>query len=193
MGEVTDLLRRWNEGDDSAFDELMPFVYNEMRSVARRLLNSERIDHTLNSGGLVHESYLRLLEQNRVQWSSRGHFFGAAANAMRRILVDHARQRLANKRGAGARKIGLQDLTLQVSSGPDIDVVALDDALNQLGAFDPARARIVELRYFAGLSIEETASLLGVSSSAVNRDWAIARAWLLRRLRGHGRPPGSGI
>lgn len=183
MPDITHLLNRWSAGDAAAFDDLVPLIYSEMKSIARRLLNGERSGHTLPSTGLVHEAYLRLVDQNRIQWSGRAHFFGAAANAMRRILVDHARQRLAAKRGSGVQTEELE-AALGIAFELDVDVIALDRALDEFAAFDPARARVVELRYFAGLSIDETASLLEVTPSAVNRDWAVARAWLFRRLNG---------
>ena len=157
-----------------------------MKSIAGRLMREERQGHTLESTALVHEAYLRLVDQGRMQWNGRGHFFGAAANAMRRILVDHARQRLAAKRGGGAAREEI-DAAIRVALEPDLDVVAIDEALRALEAFDPHRARVVELRYFGGLSIEETAELLGVSPSAVNRDWTVARAWLFRQLGGVSR------
>lgn len=182
VGEITELLNRWKEGDQVAFEQLVDLVYDEMRGVARRLLASERNGHTLQCTALVHEAYLRLVDQTRIQWQGRAHFFSAAANAMRRVLVDHARKRLAAKRGNGATHTDLADAYLTIAFEPDLDVVALDEALTEFSLLDPARARLVELRYFAGLSIEETAALLQVSPSAVNRDWAVARVWLYRRL-----------
>ncbi|MBL8175274.1 MAG: sigma-70 family RNA polymerase sigma factor [Bryobacterales bacterium] len=183
VGEITQALHRWSSGNPHAFDQLVDLVYEEMRGIARGLLANERGGHTLQSTALVHETYLRLLGQNQIQWNSRAHFFGAAARAMRRILVDHARQRAAGKRGAGAPHDPLTP-ELAIAFEPDLNVIALDHALDQLAALDPERARVVELRYFAGLTIEETASLMGISDSAVNRDWAFARAWLFRRLQG---------
>lgn len=185
MGEITELLNRWSAGDASAFDDLIPVVYGDLKQHAARFLAGERFAATFDCTALVHEAYLRLVDQNRIQWSGRAHFFGAAAQAMRRILVDHARQRLAVKRGEGARHASL-DAALTLVQEPDWDVLALDDALGELSQFDPASARVVELRYFGGLSLEETASVLGVSVSSITRDWAFARAWLYRRIKGSG-------
>lgn len=182
MGEITDQLNRWAGGDQAAFEDLVALVYDEMRGIARRMLLGERSNHTLQSTALVHEAYLRLVDQTRIQWQGRAHFYAAAANAMRRVLVDNARKRLSAKRGNGAPHDELGDASLTIAFEPDLDVVALDQALSELEAFDAARARVVELRYFAGLSIDETAAILKVSPSAVNRDWAVARAWLYRKL-----------
>lgn len=182
MAEITDLIDRWREGDRRAFDELVPRIYDEMRAIAAHLLRSERPGQLLDTGALVHEAYLRLVAQTRIGWSGRAHFFGAAANAMRRILVDQARRRLAIKRGGGAPHEGLE-VAVQIAIEPDLDVLALNEALDALAAVDAPLARIVELRYFAGLTIEETADTLGVSPQAVSRDWTLARAWLSRRLR----------
>lgn len=184
VGEITQALQRWSSGNPEAFPHLVDLVYEEMKVIARGLLTREREGHTLQSTALVHETYLKLLANNQMQWSGRAHFFGAAARAMRRILVDHARQRSAGKRGAGAPHEPLEP-ELAIACEPDLNVIALDQALDELTALDPARAKVVELRYFAGLTIEETASILGISDSAVNRDWAFARAWLFRKLQGH--------
>lgn len=183
VGEITQALHRWSSGNPEAFPHLVDLVYEEMKGIARRLLAQERGGHTLQSTALVHETYLRLLANNQIQWSGRAHFFGAAARAMRRILVDHARQRFAAKRGAGAQHEQIEP-ELAIALEPDLNVIALDQALDELAALDPARAKVVELRYFAGLTIEETAAILGISDSAVNRDWAFARAWLFRKLQG---------
>jgi RNA polymerase sigma factor (TIGR02999 family) len=183
MGDITSLLNRWTSGDSEAINELMPAVYREMKRLANHVLRSERPNNTLQCTALVHEAYVRLVDQNRIQWKGRAHFFGAAANAMRRILVDHARQRQAVKRGAGARKESLDDV-LAIAVAPDLDLLAVDLALHELSLFDSERARIVELRYFGGLTIEEAAEVLGVSVATVNRDWTVARAWLYQRLNG---------
>lgn len=179
--EITDLLHRWTRGDAQAFDDLVPLVYADLKQHARRFLMQERHAATLDCTSLVHEAYLRLVDQNRIQWNGRGHFFGAAAVAMRRVLVEHARQRLAAKRGSGAVREPLEE-DMAVASERDLDVLALDGALQELAEVDPERARVVELRYFGGLSIEETAVVTGTSPSSVTRDWAFARAWLNRRL-----------
>jgi RNA polymerase sigma factor (TIGR02999 family) len=181
--EITELLNRWSSGDSAAFDQLLPIVYADLKRHAARFLASEHRAPTFDCTVLVHEAYIRLVDQNRIQWSGRAHFFGAAAQTMRRILVDHARERLAQKRGSGAEHAPL-DAALTLAQEPDLDVIALDDALREFAEMDPERSRIVELRYFAGLSIDETASVLGVSASSITRDWAFARAWLYRRIRG---------
>jgi RNA polymerase sigma factor (TIGR02999 family) len=159
----------------------MPMVYSDLKRVAGRALVNERLHMTLDSTALVHEAYLRLVDQNRIQWNGRGHFFGAAAQVMRRILVEHARQRLTRKRGGGAPHEPIEK-TVAVALEPDIDVLALDDALEALTAEDADSARVVELRCFGGLSIEETADVMEISPSSVTRLWSFARAWLYRRL-----------
>ncbi len=187
MADITELLNRWHGGDKEAFDELVPQVYGQMRAIAAHLLRGEREGHLLETSALVHEAYLRLVDQTRINWSGRAHFFGAAANAMRRILVDQARRRLAGKRGSGAVHAEL-DLALQIAIEPDLDVLALNEALDDLLTVDADLARVVELRYFGGLTLDETADLLGVSPQAVSRDWTMARAWLSRRLGARGAP-----
>lgn len=195
MADITELLSRWHGGDRSAFDELVPRVYGEMRAIAAHLLRGERKGHLLETGALVHEAYLRLVDQTRISWNSRAHFFGAAATAMRRILVDQARRRLASKRGAGVAHEDL-DLAILVAVEPDLDVLALNQALDGLAAVDADLARLVELRYFAGLTLDETAGVLGTSPQTVSRDWTVARAWLSRHLTGNpgvgGQPGTSG-
>jgi RNA polymerase sigma factor (TIGR02999 family) len=181
--DITELLNRWSAGDQQAFDEMVPLVYNDLKRVARRTLLGEHRTLTLDCTALVHEAYLRLVNQDRMQWSGRAHFFGAAAQIMRRILVEHARHRLARKRGAGAPRESL-DKAIAVALAPDFDVVALDEALDALAATDPESARVVELRCFGGLSIEETAEVLGTSPASITRLWSFARAWLYRRLHG---------
>jgi RNA polymerase sigma factor (TIGR02999 family) len=181
VADVTDLLRRWSEGDRAALESLLPLVYSELNQIAGRLLRSERPNHTLETRALVHEAYLRLVDQSRVQWNGRTHFYGAAANIMRRVLVDQARRRLSEKRGGGAPHETL-DPVLAVASEPDMNILALDEALTAFAEIDPHRAKVVELRYFAGMSLDETSEALGISPQAVSRDWAVARAWLARHL-----------
>ena len=178
---INRLLADWGQGNEQARDALIPLVYNELRRQARRHLRAERQDHTLESAALVNEAYLRLVRQDAPQWQNRAHFFGVAAQLMRHILVDHARNRLAAKRGAGAPKLAL-DPELAPAEKPELDLVALDDALNKLAALDPQQGRLVELRFFGGLSIEEAAIVLGVSPATVKREWAVARAWLRREM-----------
>ena len=179
---VSKLLLNWGQGDQGAREALIPLVYDELRRLARRYLRRERPDHTLQSAALVNEAYLRLVRQDQPQWQNRAHFFGVAAQLMRHILVDHARNRAAAKRGAGAPRLTL-DPDVALPQARDVDLVALDDALNQLAALDPQQSRLVELRFFGGLSIEETSVVLGVSPATVKREWATARAWLQREMR----------
>jgi RNA polymerase sigma factor (TIGR02999 family) len=186
MADITDLLIRWHEGDRDALDELVPRIYGEMRAIAAHLLRGERPGQLLDTGALVHEAYLRLVDQQRMSWNGRAHFFGAAANAMRRVLVDQARRRLAGKRGKGVVHEEL-DLAVTIAIEPDLDVLALNQALDGLAAVDGDLARLVELRYFAGLTLDETAETLAVSPQAVSRNWTLARAWLARRLGEQGR------
>jgi RNA polymerase sigma factor (TIGR02999 family) len=181
MGEVTELLIRWSSGDARAIDELVPVVYQELRQLAAYHLSRERFSGTLQPTALVHEAYLRLVDQSRVQWSGRAHFFGAAAQVMRRVLVDRARERNAQKRGEGASHEPL-DVAIAAPGDTSYDLVALDEALNHLAALDADRARVVELRFFGGLSVKETAAIMGSSEATIKRDWALARAWLFRRL-----------
>jgi RNA polymerase sigma factor (TIGR02999 family) len=181
--DVTRLLADWSKGDHRALEELTPLVYAELRRLASRFLRRERPDHTLQSTALVHEAFLRLVDQRSVQWQNRAHFFGVAAQLIRRILVDYARSRQTAKRGADAIKLSL-DEALGVTERRDLDLVALDDALNNLARLDPQQSRIVELRFFTGLSIEETAEVLGVSPATVKREWVTAKALLYRELSG---------
>ena len=181
QADVTGLLANWSNGDQQALEELMPLVYGELRRLAKAYLRRERSDHTLQSTALVNEAFLRLVNQRNVQWKNRAHFFGIAAQLIRRILVDHARAHQADKRGAGAFKLSL-DEAIGVAEKQDLDLVALDDALKRLTELDPQQGRIVELRFFAGLSIEETGEVLGVSPATVKREWSTARAWLYRDL-----------
>lgn len=177
---VTELLVRWQDGDDSALENLLPLVYGELRRLAGHYLQSERAGHTLQSTELVHEAYLRLVEQSPAGIDSRAHFFGIAARLMRQILVDHARERAAAKRGGGCR-ITL-DESAMLSQKPALDLLALNDALTELARLDEQQARIVELRFFAGLSIEDTSHVLSVSPATVKRSWTNARLWLRREL-----------
>lgn len=184
---VTQLLHAWGSGDGSALDALFPIVYSELRQRAARVLDRESAGHTLQPTALVHEAYLRLVDQRNIRWEGRSQFFAVAARVMRRVLVDHARARLAGKRGSGVKHVTLLDARLEAdgssSAGVDaIDLLALDDALVRLAAFDPRKARLVELRYFAGLSIPEAAESLGVSQATVIREWSMARRWLHREL-----------
>jgi RNA polymerase sigma factor (TIGR02999 family) len=180
--DTTQLLRAWTAGDTDALRQLTPRVYRELRRMAAHFLQGERPGHTLQSTELVHEVYLRLVDIDRVEWQDRAHFFAMAATLMRRILLDRARRRLSAKRGGKQRPVDL-DTTLDVSSGRARELVALDDALNTLAEVDPRKARIVELRFFAGLSVEETAEVVKISPDTVMRDWKLARAWLLTELR----------
>lgn len=185
-GEVTGLLLAWGEGDPGALEDLLPRVYDELRSLAGSYLRRERSGHTLQTSDLVHEAYLRLVDQQRVSWQNRAHFFGVAAQAMRRILVDHARAQLYAKRGGGRAALPL-DGTLELGTIRPPELVALDDALGALEQADPLQARVVELRYFAGLTGEEIAVVLGQSVRSVSRRWRMARAWLYQELAaGHG-------
>ncbi len=192
MSDVTRLLDRWNAGDAAAMQELLALVYGELRRMADGVLRHERTDHTLQPTALVNELYLRFAGLRDLRLSSRRHFYGAAASAMRRILVDHARQRRALKRGGpDVVRVDLDQLALPDASW-DLDHERLDDALRALATFAPDKARVVELRYFAGLSIEETAAVLESSPATVKRHWAFARAWLYRELTAGGAASGSG-
>jgi len=182
---VTSLLEAWSRGDASALERLVPIVYEDLRRVAARRLRMEREGHTLSATALVHETYLRLMGQHPSHLENRAHFFAVASELMRRILVDHARRRAASKRGGGAPRLTL-DAAAAVGASPDLDLVAVDEALSELGALDPRQARIVEMRFFGGLSVEEAASVLGISRATVERDWGLARAWLYRRLKSGG-------
>jgi RNA polymerase sigma factor (TIGR02999 family) len=180
---VTELLVRWRDGDRKALDALMPLVYTELRRLAHYYLQRERSDHTLQSTALVHEAYMRLAGNDPPQWQNRAHFFGIAAHVMRQILVEYARGRGAAKRGGNACRLTL-DEALEMPMPPDVDVIALDRALTELSEMDEQQGRIVELRFFAGLTIEDTSEVLGVSPATVKRDWVTARAWLHRAITG---------
>lgn len=183
MGDITGLLSRWAEGDAEAFGALMPVVYDELRKLAAHYLSKERSDHTLQPTALVHEAYLRLSGIRDMELRNRAHFYGAAAQVMRRVLVDHARQRRALKRGGPSAVSVPFEEAMDTVIEAGVDFLALDEALAALEKIAPARARVVELRYFGGLSVEETAEYLGVAPATVKRHWAFARAWLFSRLR----------
>ena len=178
--EVTQLLAAWSQGNEAARNELMPVVYKELRRLAHRYLRRERPGHTLDATALVHEAYFQLVDQRNVQWHSRAHFFGIAAQLMRRILVEYARTRSAAKRGGGEPKLSHENAGW--SAERNIDLVALDEALTRLAAIDPQQSRLVELRFFGELTVEETAEILGVSARTVKREWRTAKAWLRREL-----------
>jgi len=179
--EVTRLLQEWKGGDAKALDALLPLVYKELRRLARSHLRKERPDHTLQSAALVHEAYLRLVGQNPPQWESRAHFFAIAAQLMRQILVDYARRRRAAKRGGTVCKISVENAAM-LSRQKDVEVIALDDALHSLAKLDARQSRVVELRFFAGLSLEEISAALEIAPATVQRDWTAARAWLHREI-----------
>jgi len=170
-------------GDKEDLDKLMPAVYDELRRQAARYLRREQAGHTLQTTALIHEAYVRLVDQRNVQWQNRAHFFGIAAQMMRRILVDHARTKKRAKRGGSVIKVSLADATLPVNER-DLDVVALDEALNRLAEIDEQQSRVVELRFFSGLTVEETAEVMNISPATVKRDWSMAKAWLHRELSG---------
>jgi RNA polymerase sigma-70 factor, ECF subfamily len=178
---VTRLLERAQQGDGSATNELFPLVYDELRALAQRNLADERANHTLSPTALVNEAYLRLVGPGETPWQNRAHFFGAAAQAIRRILTDHARTRNRQKRGGGRQRVPLDEQAVQ-GVASDVDFLALDEALTKLAALDPHKARVVELRFYAGLPVESVAAALGVSTSTVARDWAFARVWLKREM-----------
>lgn len=181
--EVTLILEAIAAGDEKAPERLLELVYGELRRLAHGYMKNERSDHTLQATALVHEAYIQLVDWKNVSWQNRAHFFAAAAQMMRKILVDHARERNALKRGGGLRTIAL-DEAVSFPNHNNVDLIGLDDALLELGSFDPQQARIVELRFFGGLTIEETAHALNISDSTVKRDWQVAKAWLYNRMKG---------
>ena len=194
-GEVTRLLLEWSGGDPAALEALWPLVYEELRVMAARHLLGERRAHTLQRTALVHEAFLRLVDQNQVDWRGRAQFYGLASQMMRRVLVDHARRRLAQKRGGNAQRVSLDETgvaiqdaavpdALALTDNPGVDLGAIDAALKRLESMDPQQGKVVELRFFGGLSIADTATVLGVSAATVKREWAVARAWLQRELTG---------
>ena len=179
--EVTALLLAWNEGDPTALEKLTPLVYQELHRLARGYMGREHAGHTLQATALVHEAYLRLIDSSRVRWQNRAHFFAVSAQLMRRILVDFARSRHYLKRGGDAPRVSLSE-AFEVAGEQDADLVALDDALQALASVDPRKVQVVELRFFGGLSVEETAEVLQVSPDTVMRDWRLAKLWLLREI-----------
>jgi len=178
---VTQLLLGWGEGDKEALDQLLPLVYDELRRQAARYLRRERAGHTLQTTALIHEAYIRLVDQKRVQWQNRAHFFGIAAQLMRRILVDHARSKHRVKRGGSDVRVSLAEASLTVKAR-DLNVLAIDEALDRLAQVDERQAKVVELRFFSGLSVEETAEVLQISPATVKREWSMAKAWLHREI-----------
>lgn len=179
--ELSQLLQAWSNGDQTALDRLMPIVYEELRQMARHYMGRQNPGHTLQTTALIHEAYLRLVNQKEARWQNRAHFFGVAAKAMRHILVDYARTRQAAKRGGEARRVSLDEAAVVAVDRAE-ELVALDLALQNLAAVDQRKCQVVELRYFGGLSVEETAEVLKVSEETVMRDWRLARTWLLREL-----------
>ena len=180
--EITLMLRQWSDGNGEALDNLLPLVYDELHRQAARYLRRENKDHTLQPTALINEAYLKLIDQREVNWENRTHFFAIAAQAMRRILVDHARTKHREKRGGDDAKLSLDEALTFVADEKNIDLIALDEALTRLEMKDKQQTRIVELRYFSGLSLEETAEALNISRTTAARDWAMARAWLHREL-----------
>jgi RNA polymerase sigma factor (TIGR02999 family) len=178
-GEVTRLLNAWTHGDEKALEPLMPLVYSQLQRIARRRLDTVKNGHTLPSAGLLHEAYLELVDSN-VEWRNRGHFFAVASRAMRCILLDHAKRKMANKRGGGDLHLSIGEVNPPAPT--ELDVIALNNALKALAAIDRRKSRIIELRYFGGLTIEETAEVLQVSVATVKNDWTAAKAWLYRQL-----------
>lgn len=181
--EVTGLLQAWGQGDEAALQKLVPLVYDQLHAAARRYMAGERLGHTLQATALIHETYLRLVNVRQVKWQNRAHFFAICAQLMRRILVDFARSRGYQKRGGGAQRVDF-DEALMVGSEPEANLVALDEALRQLAEVDPRKSQVVELRFFGGLDVKQTAEVMKVSADTVMRDWKMAKVWLLRELSG---------
>lgn len=179
--EVTRILQALKEGKPEASEKLLPLVYDELRRLASGYMRRERPDHTLQATELVHEAYLRIIDQTQVDWKDRAHFFGIASRLMRQILVDHARARKAEKRGGGMTRLALDEAT-SFANKTDVDLIALDDALKTLSTFDEQQCKVVEMRFFGGLTIEETSEALGISPSTVKREWDLAKAWLRREI-----------
>lgn len=182
VAEITHMLREWSDGKQESLDKLLPLVYDELRRQAARFLRKERQDHTLQTSALINEAYLKLIDQREVKWESRTHFFAIAAQAMRRILVDYARTTNRKKRGGDYLRLPLEDAMQVASEEKSVDLIALDEALNKLAERDRQQARVVELRYFSGLSLEETAEALKISRATVATEWAMAKSWLHREL-----------
>ncbi len=179
---ITQLLIDWEKGDQGALEKLMPLVYSELRRLASNYLRRERAEHTLQPTALVNEAYLKLVDQRNAKWQNRAHFFGISAQLMRRILVDHAREHQAVKRGGSQQRISITSVE-KLAQEPEVDLLALNEALDELARMDPQQSRIVELKFFGGLSIEEIGEVLGISHATVERDWKMARAWLRRQLQ----------
>jgi RNA polymerase sigma factor (TIGR02999 family) len=182
--EITRLLRAWAQGEEAALDQLAPMVYKELRERAGAYMGRERRAVTLQATALANEAWLRLADVSNVNWQDRAHFFAVAAQMMRRILVDAARARVTDKRGGAAQRVNLDEIP-DVSSGRDRELVAIDDALRMLAELDPRKAKVIELRFFGGLSVEETAAVLKISGQSVMRDWRLAKSWLMREIGGH--------
>lgn len=180
---ITILLNKWRDGDSAAFDKVIEYVYSDLRRRANAYLKRERREHSLQPTGLVHEAFIKLVDKREIEWQDRNHFLAVAAQVMRRILVDHARGRNREKRGGKFEDIPLEEVTPPSASQPSMDLIALDEALNKLASFDDRQAKIVELKYFGGMTLEETASILDISEVTVKRDWQIARAWLRNQLQ----------
>ncbi len=180
--EISVILKDWSGGNRASADVLLSLVYDELRKIAGNYLRKERSGHTLQPTALVHEAYMKLIDISDINWQDRAHFFAVSANVMRHILVDHARAKLAEKRGGEAQRIALED-AISLSNEPNIDLLAVDEALKELAEFDEQQSRIVELRFFGGLTIEETAHVVGISPATVKREWAMAKAWLHRKLK----------
>jgi len=183
-GQVTGLLRAWSDGDERALEELIPLVEAELRRLARAYMRRERQGHTLQTTALVNEAFIRLTDARQVCWTDRAHFLGISARLMRRVLVDHARKRGYEKRGGGAQRVTFDEALAAGSVEPSMNLIALDRALDGLTAVDPRKAKVVELRFFAGLSVEETADVLHMSADTIKRDWRLAKQWLVRELDG---------
>ena len=187
MEEITELLLKWRSGDSSALDQLIPLVYNELRRLARQCMRQERAGHTLQTTALVNEAYLRLVKSSRVDWHDRTHFFAVAAQLMRRVLVDEARKRNVQKRGGEFTRLALSDEVLPAQQ-QEVDLIALDEALERLAQFAPRKCKVVEMRFFGGLSIDQTSAVLGVSVDIVKREWRTAKLWLFQELGGSKTP-----
>lgn len=182
--DATDLLLAWSNGDESAVAKLMPLVYGELHELARREMRRERPGHTLQTTAIVHEAYVRLIDLTRIRWADRAHFLAMAARLMRRVLVDHARARSSQKRGGDVLRVPFEEALVVADDGPGVDIASLDDALVALGHVDARKGAVVEMRYFGGLTVAETAEALHVSQETIKRDWRLAKAWLLRELNG---------
>ena len=181
---VTELLLEFSKGNQEAVNEIFPLIYGELKKLANNYLRNERVSHTLQPTALVHEAYLKLVDHTRINWQNRAHFMGMAATMMRQILIDHARKHRAGKRGGEHENLSIEESIIIVAGEKSMDLIALDDALKELAKFDEQKSRIVELRYFGGLSVEETAEVLGVSEITVKRHWRMAKAWLAEAING---------